>query len=74
MCVKSESWQSRQMKVSQGDGSRHIQSCQTFVFMSDPQQGTFTSMVIRPVSVSASLSIRAIRKERGSSRVSGCWS
>lgn len=49
-------------------------SCQSFVFMSDPQRETFPSMVIRCVSVWMSVSIWAVQKEKGSRRFSGCWS
>lgn len=37
----------------------HRRCCQSVVFMSDPQQGAYASMVIGAVSVS----IRAIQKE-----------
>lgn len=57
-----------------GDMNRWMWFCQSFVLVSDPQRGTFTSMVIRSVSVWVSVSIRAVQKEGGSSRVSGCWS
>lgn len=57
-----------------GDMNRWMCFCQSFVLVSDPQRGTFTSMVIRSVSVWVSVSIRAVQKEGGSSRVSGCWS
>lgn len=37
-----------------------MQLCQSVVFMSDPQQGTFTRMVIKLVS----FSVRDVQKER----------